>query len=426
MKILKNINDKLWVYEDNEPLYQVVKDFNFKIKENLKHKKYIGVKDVEIKNYKIFIKCNDDEGFYIDKDGNFFDINTNEELGSDYFLSRTIKISYSDLCNFNIFHILFGKFISGRYLWTPFSVLKTKIKENIAAYRYCLTLAYNGFSYTFINTCSCFFGQNADISKKEPYQMLNISKILYKIITYKDNHKICNTGSYLVRTYKKIEETKNVDTLMNYLWQNKEAFSYDEILSLCTIILEEEKLYKLLNYNMDYKVIFQYLLRYENEGYESPGTMFNTFYDYIELTKLLNEENKYPKFLMSQEQILSRQYEKIKDKILNENIEKNYKKLKKYETTIKKYIFKIPKNVEEIIYEGKYQNHCIHSYTHKTIEENYMMVFVRKIEDPETPYLTFLFKDKDIDQARGKNNRFLNDEEKIVLNNYVDFIQKIE
>lgn len=71
-----------------------------------------------------------------------------------------------------------------------------------------------------------------------------------------------------------------------------------------------------------------------------------------------------------------------------------------------KWIVSVPKNCEDIIREGKILSHCVERYVDRVASGETTIVFVRKADAPETPYVTVECdkKGRHIIQARGQKN----------------------
>ena len=82
----------------------------------------------------------------------------------------------------------------------------------------------------------------------------------------------------------------------------------------------------------------------------------------------------------------------------------------------------IPSTRDEIISEGEILRHCVHtgSYIQKMVEGTGYIIFVRKVDSPETPYFTAEIVDGVIQQCRGEKNCEMTDDVK----KFVDHWQK--
>lgn len=91
----------------------------------------------------------------------------------------------------------------------------------------------------------------------------------------------------------------------------------------------------------------------------------------------------------------SRKYERRKKHVL------------KLEKTLGQYVFLVPKELNEIIVEGKKLSHCVGSSSYISDHKNgrTTIVFVRRKSNPDEPYFTLEYRSKEIKQLRGKHNK---------------------
>lgn len=67
----------------------------------------------------------------------------------------------------------------------------------------------------------------------------------------------------------------------------------------------------------------------------------------------------------------------------------------------------LPASINDIVREGKLQNHCVGGYADRHAEGKLHILFLRKIDDPRTPYYTMEVSTKgDIVQCRGYANNW--------------------
>lgn len=64
----------------------------------------------------------------------------------------------------------------------------------------------------------------------------------------------------------------------------------------------------------------------------------------------------------------------------------------------------VPQTADDLTKEGKTLSHCVRSYAERVARGETVILFVRKVEEPEKPYFTMEVKDGKIIQLRGKNN----------------------
>ena len=63
-----------------------------------------------------------------------------------------------------------------------------------------------------------------------------------------------------------------------------------------------------------------------------------------------------------------------------------------------------PYELDELKKEGEYLHHCVATYANRVAKGETMIFFIRRIEDPDTPYYTMEWKNGKMVQCRGKRN----------------------
>lgn len=96
--------------------------------------------------------------------------------------------------------------------------------------------------------------------------------------------------------------------------------------------------------------------------------------------------------------------------------------LKKYEYSEDKYCIIAPEVVQELDIEGNVLHHCVGTYKHNLAGGNEIILFLRRTDDPRTPYYTIdLDPDGFIRQIHTKyNGNIKDDPEKEDLKNFLD------
>ncbi|MDE6518226.1 MAG: PcfJ domain-containing protein, partial [Acetatifactor sp.] len=64
----------------------------------------------------------------------------------------------------------------------------------------------------------------------------------------------------------------------------------------------------------------------------------------------------------------------------------------------------LPQSGAEIKEEGRRLHHCVGNYVERVAKGETMILFVRKVAEPDIPYFTLEFRDGKVVQCRGKNN----------------------
>lgn len=69
-----------------------------------------------------------------------------------------------------------------------------------------------------------------------------------------------------------------------------------------------------------------------------------------------------------------------------------------------KFIIRLPRTSLDIVKEGTILHHCVKTYIDRYADEETIILFLRRAEDPETPFVTIEYRDGKIVQARGDHN----------------------
>ena len=110
----------------------------------------------------------------------------------------------------------------------------------------------------------------------------------------------------------------------------------------------------------------------------------------------------------------------------NEKYAERYKKLKKFNFNPEgeERCIIVPKNLVTLVVEGQTLHHCVGSYVDAVSEGKNTIVFLRKTEDTETPYVTVSLLQNDkawyIDQAHGDHNSDITDEDVAFLKTWAE------
>lgn len=140
------------------------------------------------------------------------------------------------------------------------------------------------------------------------------------------------------------------------------------------------------------------------------GNMFFEYRDYLDIAKKLklNLKDKtilYPKHIKTAHDKLTKQYEQVKNDLLNKAIKRKYKKLKGNIFENKKYIIFPAKDINSLIDESSQQNNCVRTYADRIAEGECEVYFMRLLKDIEHSLVTVEVKNNHVVQKRTKNNQ---------------------
>ena len=118
-------------------------------------------------------------------------------------------------------------------------------------------------------------------------------------------------------------------------------------------------------------------------------------------------ENKtlFPRNLEKAHDEAIAQYNKRKDELASKKLERVAGELQKeFGFTFGGLMIVVPHGIKALQDEGKALNHCVRTYGERMARGETVILFVRKVEEPETSYFTMEVRDGKIIQLRGKNN----------------------
>lgn len=98
-------------------------------------------------------------------------------------------------------------------------------------------------------------------------------------------------------------------------------------------------------------------------------------------------------------------YKNHKDEIQSELIRGAYNELKTlYYLNKDGLILTPPKTTDEIVNEGRFLRHCVHTYVEKVASGSCVILFIRKADKLGEPYYTLELRDKRVIQVHGMNH----------------------
>ena len=179
-------------------------------------------------------------------------------------------------------------------------------------------------------------------------------------------------------------------------------------------------------HNLNTNKVLTYL---DNQRKDRPrNAILNDYLDYLNgLEKLKIEKTKnnlYPKSFYQAHDEVTEMLMRIQEKA-NEALYIQIKEKSKFkEMIIEGLMIRLPKDTVEIKKEGILQQNCVGTYIDRILSQNTNVIFVRKEDEPNKPYITAEIKNDRIIQARYKANK--NCEEKIydILREYVKVCNK--
>jgi hypothetical protein len=164
--------------------------------------------------------------------------------------------------------------------------------------------------------------------------------------------------------------------------------------------------------------LIEYLLF---ECFVSQGLDFqyalSDYSDYYRMCKELEYERfeKYPKYLRTYHDVVSRNYNEVRDEVANRNFAKATEKYLDLETSVDDYILLVPRQSKDLVNEGNVLQHCVGSYIKKVANGQSQIMFLRSKKFKEDPLVTVEIRENEIVQVRGQANRLPTKEEKTAI-----------
>ena len=84
----------------------------------------------------------------------------------------------------------------------------------------------------------------------------------------------------------------------------------------------------------------------------------------------------------------------------------------------------VPKDADDIKREGNIQHHCVGGYAERVAKGETMILFVRKVSSPNTPFYTMEWKNNKVVQCRGKRNCDMTDDVKAFVRAFEKLMRK--
>ena len=136
----------------------------------------------------------------------------------------------------------------------------------------------------------------------------------------------------------------------------------------------------------------------------------STYSDYLQMCQGQNYDMKssqvlFPTHCNEAHDELSRYIKKCRDEQTKRAFREVYENLaEKANLTSKKLQIVCPKQTDDLITEGQALHHCVGTYIERVAAKKCLIVFVRRVEEPEKPFVTVEVSNGKIVQIRGERN----------------------
>lgn len=235
------------------------------------------------------------------------------------------------------------------------------------------------------------------------------------------NSKILNSESSLLKILKlpnkdvlrdaiKMDIRKSeLHTVQKYYQATDRVRPISEILNIANFFDgRKEKVFPLTDKRI--RMARKYIENLNQSNPKKYGSYVSDYFDYIDAC----EELEYN---MTSELVLyPKDFKKAHDEALanlkDQKLEKEYEQIKqllpsihdKYDFSNDKYLITAPNCGQEITYEGQALNHCVSRYVPDVAKGLTIILFLRKKENPEKPFVTMEVKNGKVMQVRGFDN----------------------
>ncbi len=199
-------------------------------------------------------------------------------------------------------------------------------------------------------------------------------------------------------------------------WCSQYEISIHDIEDLVRI-LKYATPHKLMVYlSKQYQLLKNKANRYGNKQFENLRIVFGRYKDYISFCEDLDYDLTdsfilFPRKLDEAHDNASNMLEIKQVEAYNQAIGQSYQcLLEQYYYQMDNLTILPPKTAAEIVSEGQILHHCVKNSVAAVADKKYIILFLRKADNPAEPYYTLQVKGNTIAQARGDNNGAPTDE----------------
>lgn len=270
-----------------------------------------------------------------------------------------------------------------------------------------------------------------DFSKMNKYQLNKMNQLFYSY----DEYFSCK---FLIR-YLKVCLGDDLYFIDNKTFDKALEIVRKFIFDYCIYDFMEciEIIVNLKGFSYVYSNILKINKIFEHENFDS-YIIWRKYKDYLNMVnhpKL--KEIDYPLVFNSIEELKKNHddiipvYNAIRDEFNVDKFEELSRTWNKYSYSNEKYSITIPKTPVDIINEGTELHHCVKTYIKKVLQQETIILFLRKNNDLDVPYFTIELKGDKVIQIHGAFNCNLKEdsserefirlwakEKKLKLNNY--------
>lgn len=240
-----------------------------------------------------------------------------------------------------------------------------------------------------------------DETKKRPHEILRVGA---KDIPFL---KECGVTLSALTVYQHYAQLKLPDRNSLFCWQSERGISGFQRLKTALQLTTVHKLTRYIDGQ------YELLKNRRVQGayrYTEPGYVLNEYDDYLQMCLKENYDLKNDFILFPRD--LQAAHDRVSTRIkLKADIKRHQAFVQAYQAirshlNFEKYGLMIvyPEKPEDIVREGNELHHCVGNYVSKVAEKQCIILFLRRTEDPQTPFVTIEVRDGEVVQVRGKNN----------------------
>lgn len=166
---------------------------------------------------------------------------------------------------------------------------------------------------------------------------------------------------------------------------------------------------------------------------DSNNVSYSTYNDYLTAVKgfrldLSDTKNIFPKHFNEMHDEYVARYKAEQTELFERDFKEAAQKMQHLAYNRGAYLIDLPKETSDLTKEGKALSHCVGrmGYGKKMAEGKSVILFVRKKDDPDTPFITVEYdpKRKVILQSHGKNNTLPSEDVRAFLDKWLDHIKE--
>lgn len=152
------------------------------------------------------------------------------------------------------------------------------------------------------------------------------------------------------------------------------------------------------------------------------------YYDYLKMMEQVgtpvDKHTIFPKDLAKAHDDVTNKVNTLKYEKDDREYAKRLKTLKTLEITSNGLCIIVPEKMGEILKEGKELHHCVGSYIGDVSKGKTTIIFIRQVNDKETPFYTMEWKNEKIVQIRGDHNKAATPEVKAFTDRWLEWTKK--